>query len=618
MRTLKHTLLTSACAFLALPVSAQDVFDLGEITVFSNQTPTQVARTGVSVDILDATDLQTSSSTTAADTLSRLPGVSVSTNGGLGKQTNLRIRGLSDRYVGVRINGIDVTDPASVQTQFNWGGLTTSGLSRVEVLKGSQSALYGSEAIGGVVNITTSRVPDEIGTVVEYGLEIGSYSTVRGDFTVATRGERGDISFTYARIDTDGFSAADENDGNTEEDGFESDQAFLSAGYALTESIRVGVDLIYFNEETNIDAFGGPGGDADRPFFTDRRGARAYAEVDGGLIQHTIEASYFQTERLDPLTPFGSPFFEGERTELRYSGVADLDRTTLAFGAEYSQEEALFTNGRADYDVFSVFGEAQYAVNANLDVSAALRVDDHSEFGTEPSGRLALAWRPQDGTIVRASLGTGFRAPSLNELFGPFNTGPSGFPDLDPEKSRSAEVGIEHAFAGGITAGATLFYTEIDDLIQFVTLTSFPAPFTGEYSQQDGTSRTRGLELTASAPLGERATLFGNYTYTNTMDVDGSQFLRVPEHDLLAGVTALITDRLSADLTVNYIGDRIDGFPAEAVDDYTLVNATLSYAISDRSSVYLRLENLTDREYQTAEGFGTSDRAVFVGLRASF
>lgn len=608
---MKHNLtnLMSSASLLALcaqPAQAQDVFDLGEITVFANQTPTEVSRTGATVEILDQEQLQSSSSTTAADTLTRTPGVSASTNGGPGTTTDLRIRGLSGRYIGVRINGIDVTDPASTQTQYNWGGLTTSNLSRIEVLKGSQSAIYGSEAIAGVVNITTTQAPEEIGTVYSFGAEYGTYNTRRADFSIATRGERGDIAFSFATMRTDGFSALDENDGFTEEDGFDGEQAFLSAGYELTDQIRVGVDLIYFNEEVNIDNFGA---DADRPFFTDRRGVRTYAEIDGGAINHLFEATYFKSERSDPDTPFGSTDFRGDRRELRYRGVADLDRVTLAFGAEYSEESAELADGAQDYDIYSIFGEAQYAVNADLDVSAALRVDDHSEFGTEPTGRVALAWRPQSGTVIRGALGTGFRAPSLNEIYSSFNVGVGNLPpvDLDPEKSRSAELGIEHSYTSGVFIQATAFYTEIDDLIDFV--------FGTGYIQAPGTSRTQGIELASAAPIGDRIQVFGNYTYTDAEDADGDQLRRVPENDLVLGLATDLTDRLSAELTLNYVTDRVD---PEPVDDYTLVNASVSYDLTDSTTVYLRIENLTDEEYQTANGFGTSDRAFYVGIRASF
>ena len=172
------------------------------------------------------------------------------------------------------------------------------------------------------------------------------------------------------------------------------------------------------------------------------------------MFQHTIAASYFVTEREAPLPPFGSTFFKGERTELRYNANADLGRMLVNFGAEYSEEKAEFSTRNEKYEIFSVFGEALYAVTDTLDVTGSIRYDDHSEFGDEPSGRLALAWRATSDTIVRGSVGTGFRAPSLNKLFGPFN---ATNPDLDPETSRSAELGVEHFFNSGARVQATAF-----------------------------------------------------------------------------------------------------------------------------------------------------------------
>ncbi len=606
---MKHLLTSASLLALGLtPAPAQEAFDLGEITVFSNQTPTPTDRSGSVVELVNEDDLQDNGTNQLATYLSTLPGISTSSDGGLGKSTSLRIRGLSDRYVSVRINGIDVTDPASVQTQFSWGALTTAGVGRIEVLKGAQSALFGSEAIGGVVNITTPRPEDE-GTTVTFGAEVGSFNTRRADFAVTTKTDRADLTFSLSQLRSDGFSAADENDGNTEADGFDGTTALLSAGYALTDTIRVGVDLIYLNEETNVDAFGGPGGDADRPFFTDRRGARVYTEIDGGAVQHTLSASYFVTERADPLTPFGSPNFKGERQELRYGGTADLGQTTVSFGAEYSEETAEFSNGVASYDIFSVYGEAQYALSDTVDVTGSLRYDDHSEFGGETTGRVALAWRASSNTIVRAAIGTGFRAPSLNELFGPFNATP---PTLNPETSRSAEVGVEHRYSTGARVQATAFYTEIDDLIDY------PAPFTG-YAQIPGTSVTQGIEVSAELPLGETYSLFGNFTYTDAQDAAGNQLRRVPKQDLTLGFNARWSDDWSGQLAIHHAANRADdGFPATPQGDYTVVNATIGYQISPQTEAYLRVENLLNEEYQTSAGFGTSDRAVYFGVRASF
>jgi vitamin B12 transporter len=608
MKTLFRTSV-SALAFSAASTAAlaqDDVIILQDVIVSANTTPTAAQSTGSVVEVIDTQEITSQSPTKLADGLARLSGVSASANGGFGTSTNLRIRGLSSQYVAVRINGIDISDPSNPQTQFDWGALYTAGLGRAEVLKGSQSALYGSEAIGGVVSLY-SKEP-EFGTTAEVGLEFGSYDTLRADTTIATRGERGQVSLTLSSVTSEGFSAAEEADGNTESDGYDGVFALLSTAVEATDALTLGVDVIYQDEATNIDAFGGVGGDADRPFYTDRRGLRAYARYGIGAWTHEIAASLFETERRDPLTPFGSGIFVGERTEVSYRAVGEFGPQTLTFGAEYSEEQAQFDNGTFDYSVASVFGEYQGQVGELLDYSAALRIDDHSEFGTETTGRFAVAYRPGPGTVIRAALGSGFRAPSLNELFGPFNI--SGAPTLEPETSRSFELGISHDYGADSSVQATLFYTEIDNLIAY--------PVSG-YEQVPGTSITQGLELGGKYALSNGVVLFGAYTYTDAQDANGNQLRRVPEHDLVLGIDADLTDRLSASLSAQHIAGRADdGFPSVPMADYTVVNASAAYQVRDNVQVYLRIENLTDEQYQTTAGYGTSGRAAYFGIRAAF
>ncbi len=596
-----------ALCSLAPALHAQDIIVLDDVIVSASTTPTEATATGSVVEVVDPADLTVSAPTKITDGLARLPGVSASANGGFGSATALRIRGLSTQYVSVRINGIDVSDPSTTQTQFNWGSLTSAGLGRIEVLKGAQSALYGSEAIGGVVSVF-SKQPEEIGTTAEIGLEYGSYNTLRADTTIATKGERGQISLTLSSIDSDGFSSAEEDDGNTEADPYSGVFALLSGSYALSDTVTLGADVLYQNEATNIDAFAGPGGDADRPFYTDRTGVRGYVQAETGLWAHEFAISTFRTERRDPRTAFGSGAFDGARTELTYSAVGDFGPQVLSFGANYTEEEAQFDSGTFDYNSAAVFGEYRQEVSEALDYSAALRIENHSEFGTHSTGRLAVAYRPADGTVLRASLGTGFRAPSLNELFGPFNF--SGPPSLEPETSTSFELGVTQSYGAGTQIAATLFYTEIDNLIDY--------PVNG-YVQVPGSSVSQGIELSGQYALSDRVSLFGAYTYTDAKDAKGDQLRRVPLHDIVLGLDADITDRLSASLSWQRVMDRADdGFPAAPMGDYNLVNAAVSYAISDSAEAYLRIENLLDEEYQTSAGYGTSDRAAYVGIRASF
>ena len=278
----------------------------------------------------------------------------------------------------------------------------------------------------------------------------------------------------------------------------------------------------------------------------------------------------------------------------------------LAFGASYTEEKSDVDGVNTAYEIASVFGEAQYAASEDVDLSFALRHDDHSTFGGFTTGRLAANWRVTADTTLRAAIGTGFRAPSLFELFSPLY----GNASLEQEESRSAEVGVEHRFANDAQVKATLFYTEIDNLIDF----DFAS---GGYIQGSGTSTTKGLELSGRVALGAGTDLFGSYTYTDGKDSGGNQLVRVPKHDFVLGVEAELSDKLAGQLVLNHVAGRAnDG--GSAMPDYTVINASMSYDFNDTTQGYVRLENLTNEEYQTSFGYGTSDRAIYFGVRASF
>lgn len=601
---MKRLLTTASALVLGTgAATAQQYLELGTIVVSANQTETEADRVGATVDVLDEYDLGRSTGPELVDTLTRLPGVTGSANGGVGTATTLRIRGLGSGYVGTRINGIDVTDPTEIKQSYNWGGLTAAGLSRVEVLKGSQSALYGSSAIAGVVNMYTWR-PTSEGISYRFSGEAGSYGTASVSASVGYLSDRAELALTMTRLHTDGFSAADENDGNTERDGFDGKTIYFSGSYALSDRFRVGFDTLYEEHEVDIDGYSmsPPYGLTDTPDknFTDRKGGRIFATFDGDNVSHELEASHFKTTRHDPNGY--TRRFEGTRKSARYTGTVRPSFGTLVFGAEYTEEKARLDSDKSRSDTASVFGEGQFGLSDNLDLTTSLRVDRHSDFGTEPTGRIALAWRPDQAWIIRSAIATGFRAPSLYELFDPTY----GNDTLKPEKSRSFELGAEREFSGGGSITATLFYTRISDLIDWDS---------GRYIQVPGTTTTRGIEFSSEFPLGERVTFLGNYTYTRARTATGGQLSRVPEHDLLLGLRASLTNRLDGQVFVNHVADRVDSGP---MPDYTVVNAGLSFDLTPASQIYLRVDNLTDRQYQTARGYGTSDRAFYAGIRADF
>ncbi|MEX5726655.1 vitamin B12 transporter [Rhodovulum iodosum] len=630
--------LTSATALVAglapLSAAAQDTFLLDEITASANLQATEIERSGSTVTVVTEDELRAAGDARLTDYLARLPGVTITPNGPVGARTGLSLRGASQNYVAVRIDGIEVNDPSLTQVAYDFGGLTTADISRIEVLKGSQSALYGSSAIGGVIDITTRRAT-EIGTEQSVAIEAGSYDTLRASYGLATRTENAELAFTLSHIYTGGFSAADENDGNTEEDGYRASRLSVYGHRDFDNGLRLGFSAFaeesrgeydpqfYADPTRSFSVALGDGETYDEVAKVDKRGLRVFAEFATGAVEHEVSASVYEIERryqdgetflsYDPVTyaVSGSYYassatrYTGTRTKLRYQGTLALGLDSrLSFGADTEREAYDQTGTYGDLDADShtsgVFAELAWAPSERLDVTLAARHDDHSEFGGQTTGRVAVAFRPVDDLTIRGALGTGYRAPSLYELNSFY-----GDPTLEPEESLTAELGVEKRFGDRASLRATAFYLEVDDLIDYSFATS-------SYAQVSGTSRRSGVELEGAYSLGDRAVLSAAYTYIDSSTNASASWSSVPRHTVSLGLEADIAHNLSGGLTALYAADR------DGLDDFAVVNGTIRYQVAENTEAYLRVENLFDEQYQYVSGYGTSDRAVYVGLRQNF
>lgn len=596
---------------LLTPAVAQQTFDLGTIALSSSLSPVELGRTGTTVEVLEGVD-SGGNDTSVIKRLDRLPGVNSTSNGGLGTSGNIQVRGLPSRYVGVRVNGIDVSDPSSTQAQFNFGGLTPSGIERVEVLKGSQSALYGSESIAGVVNISTFT-PEEMGFSGTAQAEGGSFDTYSGSFSAGYRAERGFIAFSYGRIETDGFSAQSFND---EDDGFEQTTVDITAEYDATDTLTFGAALRYRDGEVEFDRYIP---DATGENFFTERGARVFARLETGAFVHTLSYSALQIDREDPASRY-TRLFEGARPSLSYQATGELGaRATLNFGADWTEERFLLVEASnaelaGDEENTSLTAELLYAATDTVDVSAAMRYDDNSTFGGEMTGRLAAVWRAREDLTFRSVIGTGFRAPSLYERFSEY-----GVANLQPEESLSFELGVEKAYGERGSVKATLFRTEVDNLIQFVyPSTACASPWGSCYNQVEGETVSEGIELSGEYVLHDGVSFYGAYTYTDARN-GNTRLIRTPRHDVVVGLNSDFASKLSGYVDVRHVADIVPNVPANnLVGDYTLVGAGISYDVSDTAEVYLRVENLFDEEYETVSGYNQAGRSVFLGVRADF
>jgi vitamin B12 transporter len=452
MTMTRQTLWASTALFaLSTPLAAQQAFELDEIIVSGNLDATTLERISATASVVTRDDLEQSGEARVIDYIARLPGVDVRARGPVGTTSSITIRGAGQNYVRVLVDGIDVTDTAGPQIAYDFGSLRTADVSRIEILRGNQGALYGSESIGGVVNITTRRATEE-GLTASAALELGSYNTLAASYGLTMKQGDMDYAFTLSSIRTDGFSAADENDGNDEADGYRANRLSFALGRDLAGGGRVEVNGFYEASYGEYDELGPEDGDSlDETTDNSALGLRAMAQVPTGAVETEVAVTYYAIDRdtdgsssyVDTNTGETVPtsadnLYESRRIGFSYLGKMSLNGTAdLSFGMDFSREK-FDRSGAAgpasgQSDTLAAFAEMTYAPSDNFDIVGNVRVDEHSQFGTFTTGRLAASWRLTSDYIVRASAATAFRAPSLYELFGDSGANPN----LTAEESRS-------------------------------------------------------------------------------------------------------------------------------------------------------------------------------------
>ncbi len=614
----------SALALMAGAAQAQDaaqtdedgVTTLEAINVTANRTPTEKSKTGSKVEQVTQGEIETKSLVSVSDYLTRLPGISVASNGGVGTQTGIFIRGLGGAYVKTLYNGIDVSDTTGTQVLTQYQYLLSGGVTGMEILKGSQSTLYGSNAIAGLVDITTlGEVEDGISHTVH--VEGGSFGTVRGRYGFAGAQGGSRIAANVTGFRNDGISA---RAGGTERDGYENVTFDLAAEHRINEAFSVFGSLLYIDAKTEFD--GSSADDADSYELATMMGGRVGFNLDlmDGRLKNTFSVQGFKSDRESIWA--GSPAsFIGTRHKFDYQGSFEAtDRVLLQYGVDHERQEAEDGGGGTPLgkiDLTGVWVQAVVEPVDNLVLTAGLRHDDHSMFGGHTTWRATASYLfDQTGTRLHSSFGTGFRAPSLYELYSD-----GGDPTLRPETSRSFDIGVEQRFLDGrLVADLTYFHLEIDNRIFWVD--DFGGPPWGYYDQVDGGTTSDGVEASFSYAATDWLDLGGSYTYTNSRNSDGTRSWRVPRHAVTLAATARPAEKWTVSADLKYAADTIDfdwsAFADVKLDDYVLLNAKIAYQVNESTEVYLRGENLLDQDYQVVRGYNTPGIAAYAGFKAKF
>jgi vitamin B12 transporter len=585
----------------------------GDIIVTATGVAQPVEQVGQAVTIIDRATIERRQTVSIADLLGTTPGITVSRNGGPGNFTGVRIRGAEGEQTLTLIDGVRVNDPSSPGGGFDFGNLLAGSVERIEVVRGPNSVPWGSQAIGGVVNIVTAT-PTE-GLQGRGSVEYGSHDTVFANAGVS--GGKGAVtaSLTGGYLRTDGISSAAIG---TEPDGYRQYGGTGSVNIAFTDAIGLDLRGYYAHSRVSLDGYQSvfPYSFIDTAEYSTAQEIYGYAGLHANLLDGRFKNRVAFTiadinrDNYDPSFGTAPSFFGRGRSE-RYTYQGDfqlVDQVRLVAGAEH-ENSSYFDGATERTGITSFYGEAIVRPIDQLTVTGGVRHDDHRKFGGHTSLAANAALALGTGTTLRASYAEGFKAPTLYQLFSLY-----GDVDLVPETARNYDLGIEQKLLDGrLTARATWFHRDTKNQIDF-DLSSFT------YNNIVRT-RAKGVEFELELRPIDDLTLTGNVSYIDSENRSpganfGNDLARRPKETASVSVDYRLPFGLSVGGTISLVGDSYDDAGNfTRLDGYTLASLRAELPIGDRFTVYGRVENLFDETYQTVATYGTYGRTAFGGIR---
>jgi vitamin B12 transporter len=614
-------LLVGALGAAASPVQAQPGGGpTDEMVVTSSLIAQPRRQIGTAVSVINFEEMELRGYPGLADLLRTQTGISVNNGGGLGKATSVRIRGEESYRTVLMIDGVKALDPSAPRVLPTFDSLlTTSDLQRIEVLRGPQGFIYGADA-GGVVNVLSKRGADELDSVL--GLEYGADSLRRIDGAFSGGGDDGDYFISVTDLETDGFNAQTADTVLQDDDGAENTTLHAKLGWNLSENVRLQVVARDVDAQTAYDGcfslitFSTV---HDCTATTDQTTYKVSADITSGEFTSSIGLSDIDVSRDDFAA--GAPAFatDGEISRFEYTGsYKPSAAVAFVFGLDFQDEELYDGLTLRSRDQKGYYFEYQGAFDDAFYVSLGARYDDNDDFGTHTSTRLTAAYVQDLGRErwlkYRASVGTGFRAPSLFEVA--YNAGPFAFPPaaglvLEEETSEGYDVGIEYGAPEGVRFEVIYFDQKIEDEI------FFDPGFSG-YLQSPGTSTSKGVEIAADVPFGASWNLMANWTNNDTEDSTNQQRLQRPKNVANFGLAYRPGNgRLNFIANYRLSRDSID-VGGVALDDYEVLDLAATFDLADRIELHARVENATDESYEEVDGYNTADRSAYAGIRVRF
>jgi len=618
--------------------SVDSTEEVDTIVVTASRSPIAKANLGSAATIITREQIELRQARYVTDILRSVPGFAVSHVGTTGSQTQVRVRGAEANHVLVLIDGVRANDPASGD-EFRWELLSTSNIERIEIVRGPQSSLWGSDALSAVVHVITRSGGARPG--ISAYAEGGSFNTVNGGVNGGTGGDSWSLAFGLERLATDGTNISRSG---SEDDESDMTTASLSAQLRPSEDLTLQLGLRAvdaYSQFDPVDFFvtglpedGNVATDSERYFWN----VEATLSTLGGRILHHIYARYLDTDNRNLADGAQNSSTASDRKTFTYQSDIQLGENLLSMAIEHERTrfeqrgEIGFgdPNQAQQMSVNSVIADFQGRSIDRLTWLLSARYDDNSDFDSAVSGRLSLAYHFSDTTIVRANLGTGRKAPTFIERFGFFPGQFIGNPNLAPEKSKSIDLGIDRLlFDNTFELQLAVYYQNLEDEINGFVFDPDTFLFTAE--NIDGDSIRKGVEAAATFNVTKNLSFGGSYTYTDSTENDGSgsdvRELRRPRHSGSLNTSyRFLDERAKLRAVADYGGTSTDIFfppfpaPSEIVslESFWLLHVTASYDINQNTNIFVRANNLFDEDHEQVYGYRTLGRSAYVGVRLSF
>jgi vitamin B12 transporter len=616
----------------ALAQSGEKPIALDELVVSPTGVPTPAREIASSVTVITAEEIERQQRRTLPQVLAAVPGLNLVQTNGPGGLTSVFMRGTNSNHVKVLIDGIEVNDPSTPNRSFDFGQMLTTDIERIEVLRGPQSGLYGANALGGVISITSKR--GEGPPKVTGSVEAGSHGTFNQSIGLSGGDDRFDYAFGISHFRADAtpvtppelVPAGRRRNPNS----YDNWSYFARLGARLTDTLSVNWVGRYIDGQL---LFTGDSGFPSRPdsyrssqnyrqAFT--RGEVVWDPFEGRFVNR-FGISYSNQDRSNRRpNAFGILDLPtenlGERTQYDWRGDLKITQgQTLVMGLQYENERFDTPNKTVSNGNKGAFVELQSNWTDRFFTVANIRHDHDDKFGGHTTYRLAPVFIvPGTETKLKASYGTGFKAPTLSERFS--DSRPAfnfyGNPDLKPEESRGWDVGFEQPLLNGqVNLGATWFHNDIDNLILTnAARTSYT---------NIGRATTKGVEAFAALELTPQFKVRADYTFTLAKDETARQeLLRRPRHKLSVTASWMPIEKLTLSATLIYVGERMDGNRDFSISRLrapgaAIVNLAADYKVDERFTVFGRVDNLLDKRYENPVGFLVPGLGAFGGIRVS-